>query len=92
MLLPFQGEPPPNQSTQGVALGWVLIGLSGRYFAKTLPDTNKKKYRLLYSYADFTALRRNSAVYVSHRIHRIHRNLLCDGRASGTLAHAILAA
>ncbi len=26
MLLPLQGESPPNQSTQGVALGWWVIG------------------------------------------------------------------
>ena len=44
MAFALSGREPSNQPTQGVALGWMLIGLSGRYFSKTLPDTNKNVY------------------------------------------------
>ena len=33
MLLPFQGVGCFTYSTQGVALGYVLVGLSGRFLA-----------------------------------------------------------
>jgi hypothetical protein len=39
MLLPFQGDSFTNTLSQGVALGYMLFGLSGRRLA----DTNISK-------------------------------------------------
>ncbi len=47
MLLPFQGENNVSFFTQGVALGWLLVGLSGRFplIGICYPDTRAPKGR-----------------------------------------------
>ena len=37
----LSGRQPKRSYTQGVALGWMLIGLSGRYFSKVYRTTIK---------------------------------------------------
>ena len=40
-MIPLKGD---KAISPGQALGWVLVGLSGRYFSKTLPDSNNCRY------------------------------------------------